>query len=390
MKKKIALILCLLMMFTLVAGCGGSGSQTTTGNGEEDVIKLGFLGAKTGPVANYGIPAEKGMKLAIEELNAKGGILGKQVVGIYEDNKGENSDTAVITTKYITRDKVVALVGDPCTGLTKVAADIAQKNEVVIFSPGATGAEVVEIGDYVFRNTLLDIFAVPVVVEWMIKEKGWNNIAIITSLNNGYSTALTPVFKQAIEEQGGNIVLEETINDKETDFTAQVTKLKNSNADVLVFTGYYTEAALIMNEAQKQKVDICLVGGDGLYGQDLVKLGQSAVEEKVIFYCGFSSDQPSPETAEFLEKYRAKYNEEPDMFSAQFYDAVMILAKAMEDAGSTDPKVFKNELAKLKDYPGVSGKTTFREDREPLKSPVCLITIKDGQFQLLDKLDVNF
>lgn len=375
------------MMFTLVAGCGGSGGQSTGGN--EDVIKLGFLGAKTGPVANYGIPAEKGMQLAIEELNANGGILGKEVVGIYEDNKGENSDIAVIATKYITRDKVAAMVGDPCTGLTKVAADIAQKNEVVIFSPGATGDGVVEIGDYVFRNTLLDIFAVPAVVDWMINEKGWKDIAIITSLNNGYSTALTPVFKKAIEEQGGNIILEDSINDKETDFTAQVTKLKNANADVLVFTGYYTEAALIMNEAQKQKVDICLVGGDGLYGQDLAKLGQSAVEEKVIFYCGFSSDQPSPETAEFLEKYRAKYNEEPDMFSAQYYDAVMILAKAMEDAGSSDPKVFKNELAKLKDYPGVSGNTTFREDREPIKSPVCLITIKDGKFSLLDKIDTK-
>lgn len=387
MRKKIAVLLCLVMMFTLVAGCGGSGGQSTGGN--DDVIKLGFLGAKTGPVANYGIPAEKGMQLAIEELNANGGILGKEVVGIYEDNKGENSDIAVIATKYITRDKVAAMVGDPCTGLTMVAADIAQKNEVVIFSPGATGDGVVEIGDYVFRNTLLDIFAVPAVVDWMINEKGWKDIAIITSLNNGYSTALTPVFKKAIEEQGGNIVLEDSINDKETDFTAQVTKLKNANADVLVFTGYYTEAALIMNEAQKQKVDISLVGGDGLYGQDLAKLGQSAVEEKVIFYCGFSSDQPSPETAAFLEKYREKFNEEPDMFSAQFYDAVMILAKAMEDAGSDDPKVFKNELAKLKDYPGVSGNTTFREDREPIKSPVCLITIKDGKFSLLDKIDTK-
>lgn len=388
MKKKLALMLCGIMLFTLIAGCGG-GTGNQSANGGDDVIKLGFLGAKTGSVANYGIPAEKGMKLAIEELNANGGILGKQVEGIYDDNKGENSDIAVIATKYITRDKVAAMVGDPCTGLTKVAADIAQKNQVVIFSPGATGDGVVEIGDYVFRNTLLDIFAVPAVVDWMLNEKGWQNIAIITSLNNGYSTALTPVFKEAIDQQGGIIVLEDSINDKETDFTAQVTKLKNANADVLVFTGYYTEAALIMNEAQKQKVDISLIGGDGLYGQDLAKLGQSAVEEKVIFYCGFSSDQPSPETAAFLEKYRAKYNEEPDMFSAQYYDAVMILADAMEAANSADPKVFKEELAKLKDYPGVSGNTTFRADREPIKSPVCLITIKDGKFSLLDKIDVK-
>lgn len=379
-RAKVALLLCLVMLTTLVAGCGG---------GSKDVIKLGFLGAKTGSVANYGLPGEKGMKMAIEELNANGGIMGKQVEGIYEDNKGESSEIANIATKYITRDNVVAMVGDPCTGLTKVAAKIAQSHKVVIFSAGATGAEVVEIGDYVFRNTLLDIFATPVVADWMINQKKWKNIAIITSLNNGYSTALTPVFKKALEDKGGKIVLEESINDGETDFTAQITKLKQAKADVLVFTGYYTEAALLMNEAAKQNLDIHLIGGDGLYGQDLAKLGGSAVEEKVIFYCGFSTDQPSPQTDKFLKAYRAKYKEDPDMFSAQYYDAVMILAKAMTDAKSTDPSVFKNELAKLKDYPGVSGNTTFRADREPIKSPVCLTTIKDGKFSLVQKLPVN-
>lgn len=386
-KRNVALLLCVMMLVTLLAGCGGSkGSDKSAG---QDTIKLGFLGAKTGSVANYGLPGEKGMKMAIEELNAKGGVLGKQLEGIYEDNKGESSEIANIATKYITQDKVVAMVGDPCTGLTKVAADIAQKSKVVIISAGATGTGVVEIGDYVFRNTLLDKFAAPAVVDWMINTKGWKNIAVITSMNNGYSTALTPVFEEAIKAKGGKIVLQDSINDGETDFTAQVTKLKNAKADVLVFTGYYTEAALIMNEVQKKGLDIKLVGGDGLYGSDLAKLGQSAVENKVILYCGFSSDQPSPETAKFIAAYKQKYNEDPDMFSAQYYDAVMILAKAMEEAKSTDPSVFKDKLAQLKDYPGVSGKTTIGADREPIKSPVCLLTIKDGKFALEDKIPVN-
>ncbi|NLF46563.1 MAG: ABC transporter substrate-binding protein [Syntrophomonadaceae bacterium] len=377
----------MVMVFSLMAGCGGGAGDSDKAAG--DTIKLGFLGATTGSVANYGIPGEKGMKLAIKEINAEGGVLGKQLQGIYEDNKGDNTEIANITTKYITRDKVAALIGDPCTGLTKVAADIAQKNQVVIFSSGATGDGVVEIGDYVFRNTLLDIFAVPAVVDWMLDDQGWEKVAVITSLNNGYSTALTPVFKKSLEARNANIVIEESVNDGETDFTAQVTKLKNSGADVLVFTGYYTEAALIMNEAQKQNLDIKLIGGDGLYGQDLAKLGLSAVEEKVIFYCGFATDQPSPETAAFLEKYRAEYNEEPDMFSAQYYDAVYIIADAMEKSGSADPTVYRDELAQLKDYPGVSGQTTFRADREPVKSPVFLMTVKDGQFALVNKIPVE-
>jgi len=381
-KVRWALLLSLVLLVTMVVGCGNKQDS-------EEVIKLGFLGAKTGDVANYGIPGEKGMKMAIDELNAQGGILGKKVEGIYEDNKGDSKEINLIAQKYITRDKVVAMVGDPCTGLTKVAADIAQKNQVVIFSAGATGAGVVEIGNYVFRNTMLDTVAVPVVVDWMLKDKHWKKAAIITSIDNGYSTALTPIFKEELKKQGATIVLEDTIKDKETDFSAQITKLKGANADVLVFTGYYTEAALIMKEAQKQGLNISLIGGDGLYGQDLAKLGGDAVEEKVILYCGFSTDQPSPETAKFLENYRKKYNEEPDMFSAQYYDAVMILAQAMEATGSSDPKVFKDELAKVKNYPGVSGQTSFRADREPIKSPVFLLTIKDGAFALVDKIPVK-
>jgi branched-chain amino acid transport system substrate-binding protein len=136
---KWAIMLSLIFMFTMVAGCGGDNGEQSS----EDVIKLGFLGALTGDVANYGIPGEKGMRMAIDEINAQGGVLGKELVGIYQDNKGDSSEIANIAQRYITRDKVVAMVGDPCTGLTKVAADIAQKSQVVIFSAGATGAEVV-------------------------------------------------------------------------------------------------------------------------------------------------------------------------------------------------------------------------------------------------------
>ncbi len=389
--RRVALLLCLMMVFSVLGGCASKPQTTQPGApAATETIKFGFLGAKTGSVANYGIPGEKGMKMAIDELNAKGGILGKKVEGVYDDNKGESSEIANITTKYITKDKVVALIGDPTTGGTKVAADICQKNKVVILSAGATGAGVVEIGDYVYRNTLLDAVAAPAVVDWMINTKGWKKLAVITSVNNGYSTALTPIFKQAITAKGGTIVLEESINDGETDFTAQVTKLKNAQADALVFTGYYTEAALIMNEAKKKGLDITMVGGDGLYGQDLAKLGGDAVKEKVIFYAGFSTDQPTAETAKFLENYRKIYNEDPDMFSAQYYDAVMLLAKAMETAKSADPSVFKNELAKIQNYPGVSGATSFAANREPIKSPVCLLTVKGEKFPaLLEKIPVK-
>lgn len=207
---------------------------------------------------------------------------------------------------------------------------------------------------------------------------------IITSMSNGYSTALTPVFKESLKANKAKIIAEDSINDGETDFSAQVTNLKQKKPDVLIFTGYYKEAALIMKEAQKQGLDIKMVGGDGLYGENLMKLGGKAVEEKVIYYAGFTPDAAGPETAKFIKDYKALYNgEEPDMFSAQYYDAVMILAKAMETTKSIDPSVFRNYIATLKDYPGVSGKTSIGADREPIKNPVCLLTVKNGNFRSL-------
>lgn len=385
--RKTAILLCLILALSLVAtGCAAKKEAAEPDKekaAETNVIKLGFLGATTGEVACYGRPAEKGMKMAIDELNAKGGILGKKVEGIYEDNKGESAEIANIAQKYVTRDKVVAMVGDPCTGLTKVAAKIAQQNKVVLYSGGATSPGVVEIGDYIFRNTLVDKNAAPAVVNWMVNKKGWKNVAIITSMNNGYSTALTPVFQEALKANKAKIIAEDTINDGETDFSAQVTKLKKVKPDILIFTGYYKEAALIMKEAQKQGLDLKMIGGDGLYGEDLMKLGGSAVEEKVMYYAGFTPDAASPETEKFIKDYKALYNEEPDMFSAQYYDVVMILAKAMETTKSTDPSVFKDYLNSMKDYPGVSGKTTIGADREPIKNPVCLLTVKDGNFRSL-------
>jgi len=391
--RKTAILLCLILALSLVAtGCASKKDASEAGKAADtNVIKLGFLGATTGEVACYGRPAEKGMKMAIDELNAKGGIMGKKVEGIYEDNKGDSAEIANIAQKYVTRDKVVAMVGDPCTGLTQVAGKIAQQNKIVLFSGGATCAGVVEIGDYIFRNTLVDKNAVPAVVNWMVNKNGWKNVVIITSLNNSYSVGLTKVFQAALKDNGAKIIAEESINDGDTDFTAQVTNLKQKKFDVLVFTGYYKEAALIMREAQKQGLDIKMVGGDGLYGEDLMKLGGTAVEEKVIYYAGFTPDGASPETAKFIKDYKALYNgEEPDMFSAQYYDAVMILAKAMETTKSTDPSVFKSYLATLKDYPGVSGKTSIGADREPIKNPVCLLTVKDGNFRsLMEKVPVT-
>ncbi len=390
-KKSKALVAMSLIMsaLVLVSGCGASKpAATAPGTESKEPIKIGFLGAKTGDVAIYGLNTLKGLDMAITELN-KEGVLGRQVELVEEDNAGQKDQAINITNKLISQDKVVAIIGDPTTGITRVAGQIANSKKTVIMSAGSTGTNVVEIGPYVFRDTLLDTIAAPATMKYVIQEKGWKNVALITSKNNDYSVSLSKIFTDAITSNGGQVVIEEFIQDKDTDFSGQITKIKSANPDVIVFSGYYTEGALIMKKAREVGIKAVMVGGDGLQGDDLMKIGEDAVEGS-ISYAGFSPEQPTPNTEKFINAYKAKYNNElPDLFAAQGYDALMLIAKAIKDANSADPEVFKDTLAKTKSYDGVSGTITFQENREPIKSPVYLLEVKGGKFALLKKVPVE-
>lgn len=391
-KKLTALAVMSTLAAGLLTGCGGgkeTSSSSNTPSSGGDTVKIGFLGALTGDVAMYGNPTLKGMKMAVDEINAAGGINGKKLEVVENDNRGDKQEGASIVQKLISRDQVAAIVGDPTTGITKVAAPIANRGQVVLLSAGATGTGVVELGEYVFRNTLLDTVAIPALVDYFAKDLGYKNIAVITSDNNDYSVGLTQVFKDSIKGKGLNIITEEKIKDGDKDFSGQITNIKQKQPDAIFFSGYYTEGALLMKEARKQGLNINLFGGDGLYSPTLIELGGAAIEGSMV-YVGFSPEQPTPETAKFIEAFKAQNSGAlPGLFEAQGYDAIQILAEGMKRANSTDPKVFRAEVAKTADYKGVSGTITFRDNREPVKSPVYLLEVKDGKFALKAKVPVT-
>lgn len=386
-KKSAALLLFAVLALSVASGC--KKKEGTTPGTTGDTIKIGFLGALTGDVAMFGKPTLEGMKMAAEHLNAAGGVLDKKIEIIETDNRGDKQEGASVTQKLISRDNVIAIVGDPTTGITKVAAPIAQKAQVLLLSAGATGPGVVENGDFIFRNTLLDSVAIPACIDYFANELKYRRVAIITSDNNDYSVGFSQTFRDAAKGKGIEIVADEKIKDGDKDFSGQVTNIKARKPDVIFFSGYYTEGALIMKEARKQGVKTNMFGGDGLFSPEFIKLGGSAAEGSMSAL-GFAPEQASAETAAFIEAFKKKFNGTlPGLFDAQGYDGVMMIADAIKRANSTDPKVFKTAMASTKNFQGVSGTITIRANREPIKTPLCLLEVKDGRFVLKAKVPVK-
>lgn len=390
-KKSAALLLSAVLALSVAAGCkkkeGAPTAEAPKAAG--DTIKIGFLGALTGDVAMFGKPTLEGMKMAAEDLNAAGGVLGKKIEIVEADNRGDKQEGASVTQKLISRDNVIAIVGDPTTGITKVAAPIAQKAQVLLISAGATGPGVVENGDFIFRNTLLDSVAIPACIDYFANDLKYKKVAIITSDNNDYSVGFSQTFRDAAKGKGIEIVADEKVKDGDKDFSGQVTNIKAKKPDVIFFSGYYTEGALIMKEARKQGVKANMFGGDGLFSPEFIKLGGSAAEGSMSAL-GFAPEQASPETAKFIEAFSKKFaGQLPGLFDAQGYDGVMMIADAIKRANSADPKVFKTAMAATKNFKGVSGTITIRANREPIKTPLCLLAVKDGKFVLKAKVPVK-
>ncbi|TEB15956.1 Leucine-, isoleucine-, valine-, threonine-, and alanine-binding protein precursor [Pelotomaculum sp. FP] len=390
MKKNryLLVLVALLALALMAAGCGGAKETPKAAGG--DTIKIGFLGGLTGGHAHYGIETLKGMQMAVDDINSAGGVNGKKLEIVQGDHGSNSSEAANVTQKLITQ-KVSAIVGDPTTGITKSAAQICQPAKVVLLSAGAVGPGVVEIGDYIYRDTLLDAVAAPAVTRYLAEDLKWKKVALVTTTGLSYSEGLTSIFKPALAKYGMEIVAEQSIMEKDTNFSAQVTALSQKQFDGVIFTGYYTEGALFMKEMRKQGLNQVMAGGDGLLGKELYELGENAVQGSMV-YAGFAVDTQNAtgKTKEFIEKYKAKNNNAlPDMFPAQGYDAVMLLADAMKAANSSDPTVFKDKLAQTKDWQGVTGTITFDEKREPIKSPVYLQEVKGQAFAVKSVIPIT-
>ncbi|WP_413083699.1 ABC transporter substrate-binding protein [Treponema sp.] len=360
---------------------------TSCGAKETNEIKIGGIFPLSGAVAVYGVECKNGIDLAIEEINAAGGINGKNVVLISEDDEGNPDKTVNAYQKLTSKDGAKLIIGSLTSGCTQAITNRAQAQKVVQIAPAATAPAITDAGDYIFRACFIDPFQGRVGGKFSAETLNAKTAAILYDTGNDYSVGLTENFEAAFTQAGGKIVAKEAYTTNDKDFNAQLTKIKSANPDVVYLPDYYNVVALIAKQLRAQGIEAPIVGADGWDGI----LGNSSAEVLNGFYSNhYATDSTDPAVQAFVKKFNDKYNKDPNSFAALGYDSVYILKDAIIKAGSDDATAIKEAL-KTTDGNYVTGHLTFDEKRNPVKSAVMLEIVKgdDGSLKTVYKTTVN-
>ncbi len=353
----------------------------------DTAIKIGEYASLTGKEAAFGQSSHKGTLLAIEELNDAGGVLGRKLDLLTEDDQSKPGESSTAVRKLIARDKVVAILGEVASSRSLEAAPVCQAARIPMISPSSTNPKVTDTGSYIFRVCFIDPFQGTVLAKFAKDTLHARHVAVLTSVSSAYSVGLAKFFKDRFTADGGQIVSDLKYSEGDKDFHAQLTAIKAADVEAIFVPGYYTEAALICKQAHELGIlGVPIFGGDGWEAPELVQIGGADVEG-CYYSTHYSPQIPTPAVQAFVKKFQARFDgQTPDAMAALGYDSVMVLANALKRAGSTEGKKIRDALAATKDFPGVTGKTTIDAHRNATKGAV-IITVKDGQFNFLQTVE---
>lgn len=389
MKKKLTLFMAILLCLSLLAGCA-SKTDTPSAN-DSDTIKVGLNYELSGNVATYGQGLTAGIELAMEEINANGGVLGKQIEIIKVDNKSETDESANVSTRLATRDKVVAILGPATSGNTKAASPPAMQNKIPLISASATADDVTvdangNVREYIFKTCFSDSFQGVTMANFAFKDLGLEKAAILMDNTSDYSKGLTKSFIETYTGLGGTILTEEAYQAKDTDYKAVLTAIKATNPEVLYVPGYYEEVGLIVKQARELGLNVPILGADGYDSPKLTEIAGKDVLKDVYYTNHYSSSDNTPEVVAFKEAFNGKYNKEADAFNALGYDLAYFLVDAIGRAGVAEPEAIKDALASTVDFKGITGTLSIDEYHNPVKA-VTILEIVDGEPTFLTKLE---
>ncbi|MEL7648922.1 MAG: ABC transporter substrate-binding protein [Sedimentibacter sp.] len=374
MKKILVFIMIMaLLLSAVLTGCS-SGSQDK----EPDTIKIGVASPFTGDYAQFGDYTKDGVELAVEEINATGGVLGKPVEIVYGDDKGDSKEAVSVAQKFASDKNIVGIVGHFFSGATLAAGPIYQQNKIPTIAMASTNPEVANIGDYVYRINVGDNYQGSELAE-ILKEEGYNKVSVIYD-NSDYGKGVSDVFTKSFTDLGGEVLFNETyLGGQDKDFSLILTKIKNSDTEVIVLVSYYTEASLIIQQARNLGIKAPFYASDSLYTDDFLTLAGEAAEGTHVV-CYFHESDPSEAAQEFVKKFEAKYNKKVDSWSPYVYDAMKVMADAINRAGSTDGTAIRDAIAATADFQGATGVTNFQGAREPVGKDLIILIVKDGKY----------
>lgn len=366
------LVVLTLASFLIIFACGK----------KEDVIKIGEYGSLTGLTATFGINTDRGIKMAVERINQEGGLLGKKVVVIVEDDQGKPEEAATAVTKLVNQDKVIAVLGEVASSRSLAGAPICQQAKVPMITPSSTNPKVTQVGDFIFRVCFIDPFQGEVMAKFAYNTLKIKRAAILRDIKNDYSVGLADYFKDTFTKLGGRIVADESYSEGDIDFRAQLTSVKTKNPETIFVPGYYTEVGLLVRQARDLGFRIPIIGGDGWDSPKLVEIGGKALNG--CYYSNhYSPEDTSQVIQNFVKEFQAKYNEIPDAMAPLGYDAAMILFEAIKKAGSTDGEKIREIIAQTRDFPGITGKITINEERNAVK-PAVVLKVEDGKIKFVE------
>ncbi len=344
---------------------------------QSEEIVIGAILPLTGDGAKWGETAKNAINMATNEINAEGGINGKKMKVIYEDDQGGPATGASVMTKLATVNKVPVVIGTLFSSVTLAMAPIAEGNKVVLISPASTAPKISQAGDYIFRNVAPDTFEAKEMATFAFKEMKFQHVAILY-INNDYGLGLKEVFESEFKKLGGSILSEESFEQGGTDFRAQLTKIKNAKPDAVYMPGYPPEMAQIMKQAAELKLRTQFLSVTVFEDSKVLELAGQAADGVIYTTQVYDPEAKDEIVQKFVKAYKDRFNATPDIFAGLSYDATKIVALAMRQGGLQSEQI-KKTLYTIKDFHGVTGLTTFDANGDVMK-PIGIKVLKQGRF----------
>jgi branched-chain amino acid transport system substrate-binding protein len=371
------ILLALGLAASLVAGmaCERRGGGAADDSGP---IKVGVYVDLTGQTSSFGQSTKNGIQMAADEINKAGGINGRQVQLVIEDDQGLPAQAATVVTKLINQDKVHAVLGEVASSNTLAAAPKAQEAKIPMITPSSTNPKVTQVGDYIFRVCFIDPFQGEVMAKFAINTLKAKTAAVLTDVNSDYSRGLDQFFTENFTKLGGRIVEKQSYTQTDQDFSGQLTAIRSANPDVIYLPGYYGQVGVIAKQSKQLGIKAPLLGGDGWDAPQLFQLGGDALNGS-FFSNHYSFEDPRPEVKAFVDAYRARFSADPDAIAALAYDAMKVLADSIRRAATTEGQKLRDAIAQTANFKGVTGTISINQERNAVK-PATVFELQSGKY----------